>query len=97
MYLVRDVFQAKPGKAKELVSKFKQAAPHFVRDGMKGSRIMTDIAATYWTVVLELEVEDLADFQKHVRGATSQPEVRKIMEGYMELVQGGHREIFVIE
>ncbi len=97
MYLVRDVFQTKPGKAKELVNKFKKAAFYFEGQGMKGLKVMTDIAATYWTVVLESEVEDLADFAKEVRGGTSQPEVGKIMEGYMDLVQGGHREIFIIE
>lgn len=97
MYLVREVFHTKPGKAKELVKKFKQMAPYFEKQGMKGFKVMTDIATTYWTVVLESEVEDLADFAKEVRGGTSQPEVEKIMEGYMDLVDGGFREIFLIE
>ena len=97
MYLVREVFHAKPGKAKELVKKFKMAAPYFEKQGMKGFKIMTDIATTYWTVVFESEVENLADFAKEVRGATAQPELEKIMEGYMDLVEGGHREIFLIE
>ena len=29
MYLIRELFQAKPGKAKELVKKFKLAVPYF--------------------------------------------------------------------
>ncbi len=97
MYLVRDVFHTKPGKAKELVKKFKQAAPFFEKQGMKGLRVMTDIAAKYWTVALESEVDDLADFAKEVRGGTSNPEVEKIMQGYMDLVEGGFREIYLIE
>lgn len=97
MYLIRDVFHTKPGKTKELVKRFKQAAPYFEKQGMQRLRVMTDIAATYWTVVLEGEVEDLADFAQHVRGGTTEPEVGKIMEGYMDLVKGGHREIFLIE
>jgi hypothetical protein len=97
MYLIREVFHTKPGKAKELVKKFKQTAPYFEKEGMKGLKVMTDIATTYWTVVLESEVEDLAEFAKELRGATSQPEVEKIMEGYMDLVDGGYREIFLIE
>ena len=97
MYLVREVFHTKPGKAKELVKKFKQAAPFFEKQGMKGLRIMTDIATTYWTVVIETEVEDLGDFAKELRSGTSEPEVAKIMEGYMDLVEGGHREIYLIE
>jgi hypothetical protein len=98
MYLVREVFHTKPGKAKELVKKFKQAAQYFENDGMKSLKVMTDIATTYWTVVMEYEVEDLAEFAKEVRGGGKpQPEVEKIMEGYMDLVEGGHREIFLIE
>ena len=97
MYIVREVFNTKPGKAKELVKKFKQAAPHFEKDGLTKMRIMTDMVSTYWTVVMEFEVNDLGEFANAVRGGTSQPEVAKIMDGYMDLVQGGHREIFVVE
>ncbi len=98
MYLIRDVFHAKPGKAKELVNKFKQALPFMERQGMKGSKVMTDIAATYWTVVFESEIEDLGNFAKELRGGvTMDPELVKIMEGYMDLVTGGYREIFLIE
>jgi len=97
MYLIRDIFHTKPGKAKELVKKFKQAAPYFEKQGMGKFKIMTDIATTYWTVVMESEVDDLSAFAKEVRGGTSQPELGKIMEGYMDLVEGGYREIFIIE
>ncbi len=98
MYLIRDVFHAKPGKAKELVKKFKQALPFMERQGMQGSKVMTDIAAPYWTVVIESEIEDLGDFAKELReGGTMNPELVKIMEGYMDLITGGYREIFLIE
>jgi hypothetical protein len=97
MYLIRDVFHTKPGKAKELVKKFKQVQPFMEKQGMKDFKVMTDIATTYWTVVLESEVEDLSMFAKEVRGGTPDPEFGKIMEGYMDLVEGGHREIFLIE
>ena len=97
MYLIRDVFHTKPGKAKELVKKFKQAAPYFQEEGMGNFKVMTDIATTYWTVVLEAEVEDLTGFAKEMRSGTPDPEVSKIMEGYMDLVESGFREIFLIE
>ena len=77
MYLVREVFYTKPGKAKELVTKFKQVLPFFEKQGAKNPRIMTDIATTYWTVVFESEVEDLGDFAREIRGETSEPEVAK--------------------
>ena len=98
MYLVREVFHTKPGKAKELVKKLKLAEPYFKESGMGNYKVMTDIATTYWTVVIETEVEDLGQFAKEVRGGGKpQPELEKIMEGYIDLVDGGFREIFLIE
>jgi hypothetical protein len=98
MYLIREVFNARPGKAKELVRKFKEASRYFEKDSMKNFNIMTDVATTYWTVVMEHEVDDLGQFAKDLRGGGKpMPEVEKIMEGYMELVEGGHREIYLIE
>ena len=96
MYLIREVFKCKPGKAKELVNKLKQASK-YMEDDMKGIKIMTDIAADYWTVVMQFEVKDLGEFAKEIRGGTSQPEMENIMKGYMDLVDGGYREIFLIE
>jgi hypothetical protein len=98
MYLVRDVFQAKPGKAKELVKKFKAAIPYFTEsEGGKNYRVMTDVAATYWTVVIESEVEDIGAFFGSLRNATMGKEISEIMKGYMDLVDGGYREIFLLE
>ncbi len=98
MFLIRDVFHTKPGKAKELVKKFKEASSYMEKDGMKNLKIMTDIATNYWTVVMESEMEDLGKFGREIRGgSTMDPKLVKIMEGYMDLVTGGFREIYLIE
>jgi hypothetical protein len=98
MYIIRDVFRAKPGKAKELVKKFKQVAPLMDPDGKHEYKIMTDISGNYWTVVMESEVPDLHEFAKEARGeGKPMPEAEKIMKGYHELVDGGYREIFLLE
>ena len=96
MYLIRDTFQCKPGMAKELVKKFKLTSPFMKEQNFNNVRIMTDVVSNYWTVVLELEVETLADFENH-KGFTSQPKVQEIMKDYMSLVEGGKREIFNVE
>lgn len=96
MYLIRDTFHCKPGMAKELVKKFKQTIPFMKEQNMQNTRLMTDVVSNYWTVVLELEVETLAEFENH-KGFTSQPKVKEIMKDYMTLVKGGKREIFNIE
>ena len=96
MYLIRDTFQCKPGKAKELVQKFKDAKPFMEEQKFKNVRLMTDAVSNYWTVVLEMEVDSLVVFEDR-RGFTSKPEVQEIMKDYMTLVEGGKREIFNIE
>jgi hypothetical protein len=97
MLLIREVFNAKPGKATELVKKFKQVIPYMEKEGLKNTRVMTDFVSKYWTVVIESETEELARFEKEVRGFTSKPEVKEIMKDYMSLVDGGYREVFKIE
>ena len=97
MVLIREVFNTKPGKAGELVKKFKQVIPYMEKEGLRNIKIMTDLVANYWTVVIESETESFANFEKEVRGFTSKPEVREIMKDYMSLVEGGHREVFKIE
>lgn len=96
MYLVRDTFNCKPGMAKELVKKFKQTIPFMEGQHLRNVRIMTDVVTNYWTVVLEGEMNSLAEFENR-RGFTSQSKVQEIMKDYMTLVEGGKREIFQIE
>jgi hypothetical protein len=98
MYLIREVFQAKPGKAKDLVKMFKLAIPHFEKAGMgKNMKVMTDIVSTYWTVVFESETDDIGSFFTNLRSATMSDELKDIMKGYMDCVEGGKREIFMVE
>jgi hypothetical protein len=97
MFLIRDVFRCKPGKARILAEKFKETIPSMERDdGFRNCRVMTDVVGTYWTVVLQAEVDSLAKFEGHMRGFGARPEVQKALEGYMDLVEGGHREIYRI-
>lgn len=98
MYLIREVFQAKPGKAKELVKMFKLAEPYFkISEGISSMKIMTDIVGNYWTVVLESETENIGGFITNLRSATMSEELKEIMKGYMECIESGRREIFLVE
>ena len=97
MYLIRDVFNAKPGRAKDLVAKFKKAMPLMPAPGMKSWRVMTDTVAGYWTVVAETEVENLESYFAMLSQPPASPEAMKAMEGYHDLIDGGHREIYRIE
>ncbi|MES2431283.1 MAG: hypothetical protein V4556_10115 [Bacteroidota bacterium] len=99
MYLIREVFQARPGKAKDLVKMFKASIPHFekMQGGMKNAKVMTDAVGPYWTVVFESEADDIGAFFKDLRSATMSDELKDIMKGYMDCVEGGKREVYLIE
>jgi hypothetical protein len=97
MYQIREVFKTKPGKAKELVSIFKKTAQFMEKEGYSNIKIMTDLVMDYWTVVIELETDNLNTFLSELRSSPHEEQVREIMKGYMDLVTGGHREIYKIE
>ena len=97
MFLVRDIFRCKPGHAGEVARRLRQTIESTEReDGFRNSRILVDYVSDYWTVVMEAEVESLDQFEHHMSGYGSRPEVRAAMQGYTELVVEGRREIFRI-
>lgn len=97
MYLVRDVFRCKPGKSAQLADKFKTAIETFKGTaGVAEGVVMVDYVGSYWTVVMETTVEDLAAFERHMKEYREKKEMRDAMAGYMDLVEEGHREIYRI-
>jgi hypothetical protein len=94
MVVIRNVFRCKPGQAKKLVKMFKETAA----SGQMGkNRVMTDVASGFWTVVFETEAESLGAWEKQFEAMSAGSDARKGMEGYMDLVEGGYREIFRVE
>jgi hypothetical protein len=97
MFVVRNVFKCKPGKAKNLVEMLKKANALMKDAGsVLSERVLVDEVATFWTVVIETEVEDMARFAQSMQEYGSRADVQEAMAGYMELVDGGYREIFRI-
>ena len=97
MYVVRNVFRTHPGKAKELVAKFQAASPLLAGQGLRNTRILTDVVADFWTVVVENEVDDPQAFFAANDSRQGQQAARDALAGYMDLVQTGRREIFKVE
>jgi len=93
MFIVRETFTAKPGKASALAALFKQVMSEVPR--LK-PRVSTDFIGTFNTVVLETEAEDLADFEKTMQEYMSRQDLRDKMKGYTDLYQEGRREVFKI-
>jgi hypothetical protein len=98
MILVREIFTAKPGQASKLAKLFRKG---FGND--PNLRIMTDLAGDYNTVVMEMTVKSLADFEKQMEEYKSgkpdpkmDPKVAEEMSKYTEMYLTGRREIFQI-
>jgi hypothetical protein len=98
MLLIREVFTAKPGQASKLAKLFKKAL-----GGEPNTRIMTDIVGEYNTVIMEMQVKDLAEFEKQMEEYKSgkpdpkmDPKVAEEMSKYTEMYLTGRREIYQI-
>lgn len=93
MFVVRETFTAKPGKASQLAKLFKEVMSEMPR--MK-PRVSTDFIGQFNTVVLESECEDLNEFEKTMQEYMSRQDLRDKMKGYTDLYQEGRREVFKV-
>jgi hypothetical protein len=94
MYVVRDIFTAKPGMASKLAKLMKSLLT--VPGGPQG-RILTDMVGDYNTVVMESDFKDLAGFEQHLQEyMAGRPDLREKMAGYTDLWISGRREILRI-
>mgnify|MGYP001577208019 CR=1 FL=1 len=98
MLIIREIFTAKPGQASKLAKLFKKG---FGQD--PNVRVMTDLVGSYNTVVMEMQVNSLEEFEKAIeqyRSGKPDPKIdSKVadeMSKYIELYMTGRREIFRI-
>lgn len=96
MYIIREIFTAKPGQASKLAKLFKKM-------NMPGAKIMTDMVGPYNTVVMEMEVKSLAEWEKQMEEYKSgkpdpnmDPKVAEEMSKYTEMYLTGRREIYQV-
>ncbi len=102
MLLVRDIMFCKPGKVRPMVDKFLAMNKLGPKMGMPAMRVMTDFSAErFWTVVAEIEVESMDEFERMMRGGGQDEGVMKemeaIMKDYHDLVESGRREVYRLE
>ncbi len=98
MFVVRDIMFCKPGKARPMVEKFLALNKLGQKIGFGQMRVMTDVSAErYWTVVAEMEVENLDAYAELTRKSMQMKEFQDAMQGYHDLVDTGRREIYTIE
>ncbi len=95
MILVRGVFQAKYGKGGDLVALFKEA--HEKWPESYADRVLTDVSGTFFTVVVETEVESLAEWERRATEVFAIPEFGEWFARMTPLVESGRREFYNIE
>lgn len=93
MFVIRETFTAKPGKASALAAMFKEVMGEMT--SLK-TRVMTDYIAGFNTVVLETEVQDLGVFEKELEKYMSRQDLRDKMKGYTDMYQEGRREVYKV-
>lgn len=96
MILSRTVFQAKFGKANDLVTAFK----HSLSDELIVSlqpRILTDISGSFDTVVFETTHESLATLEEFRKALFARSEASEESSPMAELIASGRNEYYTIE
>jgi hypothetical protein len=97
MLIVRDIFQLHFGKAREALGLLKEIKPHMDAMGFPAFRVLTDyVGAEYYTLILEVEAETLADFEAMLAKETQDPEWRVWYAKFSLLCRSGKREVLRI-
>ena len=98
MYVVREVLHCKPGKVRQMVEKFNGISHVLEAMGPGPLRLLTDVAGDpFWTVVAEVQVENIDQFFVFEQKLMANDTLRKTMADYHDLVHSGRREIYRIE
>jgi hypothetical protein len=98
MLLIRDIMYCKPGQTRPMVQRFLTLSRLGQTMGFGAMRVMTDLVGErYWTVVSEMEVESMNQYEQMMRKSMEVKEFQDAMKGYHDHVVRGRREIYTIE
>lgn len=99
MIIVRNVLQAKFGKAGQLAAEFSRTNPGMGSElGLaRRWRVLTDLSGPFDTVVQEVEAESLAEWEQARAKLFQQPSFREAFERTQGLVVSGRNELWTIE
>ncbi len=87
------------GKAQEVADGFKHASTTMARifGQSARSRILTDLSGQFNTVVQEIEVESLGEWERMRAAAFADPEFQQGLAAMTDLVESGRAEFYTIE
>ena len=93
MYVIRNTFHAKPGQAGKLAAQLKEM---LAVGKLRNARILTDVSGNFNTVVMEHEMETLSEWEALMERYASDPQIRSLAGGYLDLWTTGKREFFKV-
>jgi hypothetical protein len=97
MIVVRNVFRLKFGKTRDAVTLWQEGIEMMRRKGhLRNTRLLTDVAADFYTLVLENTVDSLADLEREMQGTMADPDWKAMYQRFVPLVDSGYREIFSV-
>lgn len=96
MIQVREVFQLKIGKAKEVKALWKEAMVLAKKFGYPEGRAYTDLTGPYYTFVWETTFKSLADWESSMSNSTGAEEWSQWYQKFAPMLAGGHREIYTV-
>jgi len=97
MILVRNTFRIKFGQAKPAIAAFKEILALNARLGVGAqSRLLTDLTGPSYTLIFELQFENLTDFEAQTKQLMGSEEWRALYEKFIPYAEAGSREILNI-
>ena len=98
MYMVRDVFTCKRGRAPEIADDMKAWQKWLISAGNHTGKVYADMSGSFDTVVLEFEVESLDEYYVMERGLyiDPYPDTARLTGHLNEATTSGYREIFEV-
>ena len=96
MIVVRDIFQIEPDQMKLAKERIKKDRDLAKKLGHPFSRILTDLVGEYYTLVLESEYKNLAEYETALQKVLADPEWQRSYPEFRKLIRGGRREIFTV-
>ncbi|HKG26095.1 MAG TPA: hypothetical protein VKB09_10635 [Thermomicrobiales bacterium] len=99
MILVRTVMQAKFGMGGQLAAAMKEGNAQLTADlGPSGPwRLLTDLSGGFDRVILEMQVESLAEWERQRAALFSSPAFGEMMGRTAGMIEGGANELYTIE
>jgi hypothetical protein len=103
MIVVRTVLQAKFGKGGELAAQMAAGNARLADEmsrhlgAQRRWRVLTDLSGGFDTVVLEVEAESLAEWERARAALFQLPAFQESMAQTQELIVGGRNELWTVE